>query len=230
MQRDRMENAFIGHYAVSLRISRLEEERKRIEVELHHWKPIRQLLEPEKEPLFTQFFVQNTIAEKQAAHRRCAEIAGEIAKVDAQLSKTDFQWLDEQQAAIKALSDENLKLNREKDGQNTQVGQFKERIRQLDDELLPEQHRQLKAMQDRLAEEFPCEYQENVGIPQYQQEFDRLKRAEAVFKKFSSIVEQSAQEQDAAKDKLFAARREYADTRSALKRWTTRSMRLSSGA
>ena len=103
------------------------------------------------------------------------------------------------------------KLNREKDGQNTQVGQFKERIRQLDDELLPEQHRQLKAMQDRLAEEFPCEYQENVGIPQYQQEFDRLKRAEAVFKKFSSLVEQSAQEQDAAKDKLFAARREYAD-------------------
>ena len=211
MQRDRMENAFIGHYAVSLRVSRLEEERKRIEVELHHWKPIRQLLEPEKEPLFTQFFVQNTIAEKQAAHRRCAEIAGEIAKVDAQLSKTDFQWLEEQQAAIKALSDENLKLNREKDGQNTQVGQFKERIRQLDDELLPEQHRQLKAMQDRLAEEFPCEYQENVGIPQYQQEFDRLKRAEAVFKKFSSLVEQSAQEQDAAKDKLFAARREYAD-------------------
>ena len=103
------------------------------------------------------------------------------------------------------------KLNREKDGQNTQVGQFKERIRQLDDELLPEQHRQLKAMQDRLAEEFPCEYQENVGIPQYQQEFDRLKRAEAVFKKFSNLVEQSAQEQDAAKDKLFAARREYAD-------------------
>ena len=119
MQRDRMENAFIGHYAVSLRVSRLEEERKRIEVELHHWKPIRQLLEPEKEPLFTQFFVQNTIAEKQAAHRRCAEIAGEIAKVDAQLSKTDFQWLEEQQAAIKALSDKNLKLNREKDGQNT---------------------------------------------------------------------------------------------------------------
>ena len=66
-------------------------------------------------------------------------------------------------------------------------------------------------MQDRLAEEFPCEYQENVGIPQYQQEFDRLKRAEAVFKKFSNLVEQSAQEQDAAKDKLFAARREYAD-------------------
>ena len=42
-------------------------------------------------------------------------------------------------------------------------------------------------------------------MEQTQQEFDRLKRAEVVFKKFSSLVEQSAQEQDAAKDKLFAA-------------------------
>ena len=211
MQRDRMENAFIGHRAVSLRISRLEEELAQIKAELGRWQPIRQLFAQAKEPLFTQFFVQNTIAEKQEAHRRCAELTGEIAEVDAQLSKTDFQWLEEQQDTIKALQDETLALNREKDSQNTQVGQLKERLRQLDDELLPEQHRQLKAMQDRLAETFSREYQERVGIPRYQEEFARLKRAEVVCKQFSGLVEQSAREQDAAKEKLFAARREYAD-------------------
>ena len=211
MQRDRMENAFIGHRAVSLRISRLEEELAQIKAELGRWQPIRQLFAQAKEPLFTQFFVQNTIAEKQEAHRRCAELTGEIAEVDAQLSKTDFQWLEEQQDTIKALQDETLALNREKDSQNTQVGQIKERLRQLDDELLPEQHRQLKAMQDRLAETFSREYQERVGIPRYQEEFARLKRAEVVCKQFSGLVEQSEQEQDAAKEKLFAARREYAD-------------------
>ena len=211
MQRDRMENAFIGHRAVSLRISRLEEELAQIKAELGRWQPIRQLFAQTKEPLFTQFFVQNTIAEKQEAHRRCAELTGEIAEVDAQLSKTDFQWLEEQQDTIKALQDETLALNREKDSQNTQVGQLKERLRQLDDELLPEQHRQLKAMQDRLAETFSREYQERVGIPRYQEEFARLKRAEVVCKQFSGLVAQSEQEQDAAKKKLFAARREYAD-------------------
>lgn len=211
MQRDRMENAFIGHRAVSLRISRLEEELAQIKAELGRWQPIRQLFAQAKEPLFTQFFVQNTIAEKQEAHRRCAELTGEIAEVDAQLSKTDFQWLEEQQDTIKALQDETLALNREKDSQNTQVGQLKERLRQLDDELLPEQHRQLKAMQDRLAETFSREYQERVGIPRYQEEFARLKRAEVVCKQFSGLVAQSAREQDAAKEKLFAARREYAD-------------------
>ena len=211
MQRDRMENAFIGHRAVSLRISRLEEELAQIKAELGRWQPIRQLFAQAKEPLFTQFFVQNTIAEKQEAHRRCAELTGEIAEVDAQLFKTDFQWLEEQQDTIKALQDETLALNREKDSQNTQVGQLKERLRQLDDELLPEQHRQLKAMQDRLAETFSREYQERVGIPRYQEEFARLKRAEVVCKQFSGFVAQSEQEQDAAKEKLFAARREYAD-------------------
>ena len=211
MQRDRMENAFIGHRAVSLRISRLEEELAQIKAELGRWQPIRQLFAQAKEPLFTQFFVQNTIAEKKEAHRRCAELTGEIAEVDAQLSKTDFQWLEEQQDTIKALQDETLALNREKDSQNTQVGQLKERLRQLDDELLPEQHRQLKAMQDRLAETFSREYQERVGIPRYQEEFARLKRAEVVCKQFSGFVAQSEQEQDAAKEKLFAARREYAD-------------------
>ena len=211
MQRDRMENAFIGHRAVSLRISRLEEELAQIKAELGRWQPIRQLFAQAKEPLFTQFFVQNTIAEKQEAHRRCAELTGEIAEVDAQLSKTDFQWLEEQQDTIKALQDETLALNREKDSQNTQVGQLKERLRQLDDELLPEQHRQLKAMQDRLTETFSREYQERVGIPRYQEEFARLKRAEVVCKQFSGLVAQSAREQDAAKEKLFAARREYAD-------------------
>ena len=211
MQRDRMENAFIGHRAVSLRISRLEEELAQIKAELGRWQPIRQLFAQAKEPLFTQFFVQNTIAEKQEAHRRCAELTGEIAEVDAQLSKTDFQWLEEQQDTIKALQDETLALNREKDSQNTQVGQLKERLRQLDDELLPEQHRQLKAMQDRLAETFSREYQKRVGIPRYQEEFARLKRAEVVCKQFSGLVAQSEQEQDAAKEKLFAARREYAD-------------------
>ncbi len=144
--------------------------------------------------------------------------------------------MEEQQAAIKALSDENLKLNREKDGQNTQVGQFKERIRQLDDELLPEQHRQLKAMQDRLAEEFPCEYQENVGdIPQYQQEFDRLKRAEAVFLSKNSAALWSKAHRNRTLQRTNSSPRAesmpigLSSMRSALKRWTT-SMRLSSGA
>lgn len=50
-----MDDAFIGRYAVSLRVSRLEEELTQIEDQLRYWNPIRQLLSQSKEPLFTHF-------------------------------------------------------------------------------------------------------------------------------------------------------------------------------
>ena len=66
-------------------------------------------------------------------------------------------------------------------------------------------------MEDRLQDEFPVEYQENIGLPRYQQELDRLKRADIVHKNFSNRLEQSVKEQDTAQRKLFNARREYTD-------------------
>ena len=55
IRRELMDDAFIGRYAVSLRVSRLEEELTQIEDQLRYWNPIRQLLSQSKEPLFTHF-------------------------------------------------------------------------------------------------------------------------------------------------------------------------------
>lgn len=211
IRRELMDDAFIGRRAVSLRISRLEEELKQVEDELRDWNPIRQLLAQAKEPLFTHFFVQNTIVEKQAAYLRGVEIIGEAASIDEQLSKLDLLWLNEQRHTITILGDEIIALNNEKDQKVTQVGQCKERIRQLDYEVLPDHYQQLTSTQDRLQEEFPLEYQENTGIPRYQQELARLKRADVVHKNFSNRLEQSVNERDTTRRKLFTARREYAD-------------------
>lgn len=211
IRRELMDDAFIGHRAISLRISRLEDDLKQVEDELHYLAPIRQLLVQSKEPLFTNFFVQNTIVEKQAAYLRGIEITSEVADIDDQLSKLDLLWLDEQRRTITALEDEIKALNSEKEQKITEVGQLKERIRQLDYEVLPEHYQQLTTIEDRLQEEFPPEYQENTGIPRYQQEFGRLKRADVVYKNFSNRLEQSINEQDTTRRKLFAARREYTD-------------------
>ena len=62
-----------------------------------------------------------------------------------------------------------------------------------------------------LEEVFSLEYQENTGIPRYQQEFARLKRADIVHKNFSNRLEQSVKEQDTAQRKLFNARRAYTE-------------------
>ena len=211
IRRELMDDAFIGRYAVSLRVSRLEEELTQIEDQLRYWNPIRQLLSQSKEPLFTHFFVQNTVAEKQKAYLRGMEIVNEVTDIDDQLSKLDLLWLDEQRRTIAALGDEIIALNKEKEEKGIQIGQYKERIRQLDYEVLPDHYQQLTYMEDRLQDEFPSKYQESIGLPRYQQELDRLKRADIVHKNFSSRLEQSVKEQDTARKKLFIARREYTD-------------------
>ena len=211
IRRELMDDAFIGRYAVSLRVSRLEEELTQIEDQLRYWNPIRQLLSQSKEPLFTHFFVQNTVAEKQKAYLHGMEIANELTDIDDQLSKLDLLWLDEQRRTIAALGDEIIALNKEKEQKGIQIGQHKERIRQLDYEVLPDHYQQLSYMEDRLQDEFPVEYQESIGLPRYQQELARLKRADIVHKNFSSRWEQSVKEPDTARKKLFIARREYTD-------------------
>ena len=209
MRRERMDDAFIGRRAVSLRIARLEEERKQMEDELRGWNPIRQIFSQVTEPLFTQFFVQNTIAEKQTAYLRGIEITNEVKDIDDQLSKLDLLWLDEQRRTIVALGNEIVALNNAKDQEVDRIGQLKERIRQLDYEVLPDYYQQLADAKNCLEEVFSLEYQENTGIPRYQQEFARLKRADIVHKNFSNRLEQSVKEQDTAQRKLFNARREY---------------------
>lgn len=211
IQRKLMDDAFIGRRAINLRVSRLEEELKQIDEQLCHWDPIHQLLTQSKEPLFTHFFIQNTVAEKQKAYLRGMEITKEVTDIEDQLSKLDLLWLDEQRRTIAALGDEIIALNKEKEQKGIQIGQRKERIRQLDYEVLPDHYQQLSNIEDRLQDEFPVEYQENIGLPRYQQELDRLKRADIVHKNFSNRLEQSVKEQDTAQRKLFNARREYTD-------------------
>lgn len=211
IRRELMDDAFIGRRAVSLRISRLREELARIEAELCHWSPICQLLSEQKDPLFTQYFVQNTVVEKQHVYLRGIEINGEISSIDEQLSKLDLLWLDEQRRTIAVLGDEIIALNNEKEQKGIQIGQRKERIRQLDYEVLPDHNQQLTGIKDRLQDEFPVEYQQKIGIPRYQQELSRLKRADVVHKNFSNRLEQSVNERETARRNLFTARREYTD-------------------
>lgn len=211
IRRELMDDAFIGRRAVSLRISRMQDELAQIENELHHWSPILQLLSKQKEPLFTQFFVQHTVAEKQHAYLRGIEITGEISGIDEQLSKLDLLWLDEQRKTIALLGDEIIALNKAKEEKGDKKGQYKERIRQLDYEVLPDHYQKLTSLEDRLQDEFPDEYQQSTGIPRYQQEISRLKRADVVHKNFSNRLEQSVNERETTRRKLFAARKDYTD-------------------
>lgn len=211
LRRELMEDAFIGRQAVALRISRLEAELTQVEQEFRHWTPIHEVLSNQKDPLFNQYFVENTIKQRQEDYLRGLEIQKETLNIEEQLSQLDLLWLDKQRKNIAVLNDEIKDLGKKKETLIGEIGETKARIHQLDYDVLPEHYRQLSGIEDRLQEEFPPEYQENTGIPRYQQELLRLKRADVVYKNFSDRLLQSVNEQEAARRKLFLARREYTD-------------------
>ena len=211
IRRELMDDAFIGRLAVNLRISRIEKELEQIESDLKYWLPVKEFLAQTKDPLFTQYFVQSTVTEKQSAYLRGLEITDNIATIDDQLSKLDLLWLTEQRKIIEKLGEHIRTLNKEKEEKISDVSTFKERIRTLDFEILPKKYNELAGIEERLQAEFSLKYQENTGIPRYEQELSRLKHADTVHRNFSNRLEQSIRERENAKRKLFENRAKYVD-------------------
>ena len=206
-----MEDAFIGRRAVELRIRRLEVELAQVEGAIRYWNPILQVLKNQDEPLFTQFFVQNTVQEKLDGYTRSLEIKKEIVEIENQLSQLNLFWLDEQRRTIEGLRKEIETLRGKQSSTVERQGQLKEQIHQLEYVTLPEQCQKLTELEDRISEEFTAEYQEQVGLPRYKQELARLKRPEAVQKNFSEQLIRSRNEQQTTWSELLGARNNYAD-------------------
>lgn len=211
LRRSWMEDAFIGRRAVELRIRRLKVELAQVEDAIRYWNPILQLLKNQDEPLFTQFFVQNTVQEKLDGYTRSLEIKKEIVEIENQLSQLNLFWLDEQRRTIEGLRKEIETLRGKQSSTVERQGQLKEQIHQLEYVTLPEQCQKLTELEDRISEEFTAEYQEQVGLPRYKQELARLKRPEAVQKNFSEQLIRSRNEQQTTWSELLGARNNYAD-------------------
>lgn len=211
LRQELMEDAFIGRSAVTLRIRRLEKELVQLREDREYWTPIQKRLSGQSDPLFTQRFVQVDVPQKQADYLCSLDITKEVSGIDAQLAQLDLMWLTEQRQIIHQLGTEIAALNGEKEAEIARKGRLDERIRQLDYEILPGCYQDHTEIEDRLNEEFPPDYQEKIGIPRYQQELARLKRATTVRKNFGDNLAQSAKARETAQKSLFAARRDYLD-------------------
>lgn len=211
LRRAWMEDAFIGRHAVALRIRRLEAELERAQECIQHWTPILQVLKRQEEPLFNQFFVQSTVQEKLNDYLRSLEIKKEIAQTEEQLSQLNLLWLDEQRQTIASLIGEIKTLRNRQQDTVDQRGQLKAQIRQLEEERLPGQRQKLMDLENRISETFSQEYQERTGLPRYEQELARLKRAAAVHKNFSDQLPRTINEREQTREKLLRARQDYAE-------------------
>ena len=213
IRKDLMDDAFIGRRAVALRIARIEEELIQINSAIQIWEPIYQVLSTyqNRDVLLSAHYVQSTITQRQVEYLRGIEISNEIEAVDEKLSHLDLFWLNEQRRIIALLEEEVKALDNKKFELSREQARKEARVDELVWKILPDVNQKLVAIEEKIDNEFSAEFIKNVGIPRYQQEFGRLKKATTVYENFNNRLAQTIRECESSKQKLFRARAEYAD-------------------
>ena len=213
IRKELMDDAFIGRRAVALRIARIEAELTEIQSKLQIWTPIYQTLSKYQnhEVLFSARYTQSVVPQRQADYLRGLEISSELKQIEEQISHLDLFWLGEQRKIIAKLAGEIESLGDRKEQYIKEKALRENRIHELVWNILPEINQKIANMEDRIAEEFSEDFIQKTGIPRYQQELSRLKKASIVYKNFNDRLVQTVREQESAMQKLFRARSEYAD-------------------
>lgn len=213
IRKELMDDAFIGRRAVALRIVRIEAELAEIQTNLQMWNPVYQTLSKyqNRDVLFSMRYVQSIVTQRQADYLRGIEISKELDRVDEQISHLDLFWLGEQRKIIAKLADEIVSLGDKKIQLSNDRAVLEKRVHELVWDVLPDINKRLVDMEDRIAEEFTSDFIQRTGIPRYQQELTRLKKASIVFKNFNDRLAQTVRERESSIQKLFRARSEYAD-------------------
>lgn len=213
IRKELMDDAFIGRRAVALRIARIEAELAEIQTNMQMWKPVYQTLSKyqNRDVLFSMRYVQSIVTQRQADYLRGIEISKELERIEEQISHLDLFWLGEQRKIIAKLADEIASSGDSKIQLSNERALLEKRVHELVWEILPEISTKLVDMEERIDDEFPADFIQKTGIPRYQQELGRLKKASIVYKNFNDRLAQTVREQESSMQKLFRARSEYAD-------------------
>ena len=213
IRKELMDDAFIGRRAVALRIARIEAELTEIQSKFQIWMPIYQTLSKYQnhDVLFSARYTQSVVPQRQADYLRGLEISSELEQIEEQISHLDLFWLGEQRKIIAKLAGEITSLGNSKEQNIKEKALSENRIHALVWDILPEINQKIARMEDRIADEFPEDFIQKTGIPRYQQELGRLKKASVVYKNFNDRLVQTVRERESAMQKLFRARSEYAD-------------------
>ena len=211
LRRQMMADTFIGRRAVELRTRSMQAQVDALDAQLKVWDGLKKQFAQPVQMLFTPYFVQHTVQQGQADYARTQALQEEIVQVDETLGGLDLTWVDQQRVRIAAMEKELKAQRAEKDQETLRMGQFGERLRQLEQKELPEQTQALARLTDVINESFTTAYQQEVGLPRYEQELAQRKRPETIVRVMNSQAAAARQTQQTAQEKLFSARRAYAD-------------------
>ena len=211
IRKELMEDAFIGRAAISIRATRLESELKSLRENLQALSPLYAEIDKSKnrEFLFSMRFVSDEITQRQRDYLRGLEIVHDLDRVEDELSHLNLFWLDSKREEIRALEKDLNGLRNQETGCMSEIAVLKDRIHDIEYEKLPDLYQTMIAREDKISEQFTEQFVQATGIPRYQTELKRLKKAAVVAKNFGDRLVQTENEQRAARESLFRARSAY---------------------
>ena len=206
-----MDDAFIGRAAIDIRVARLESEMEILSENLHLLSPLYEKIDKNKnrEFLFSMRFVSDEITQRQHDYFRGLEIGRDLDKVEDELSHLDLFWLDSKREEIRRLEDELTGLRSQETCCTSEIAVLKDRIHEIEYEKLPVLYQTVTTKEDKISAQFTDHFIQATGIPRYQAELKRLKKAGVIAKNFGDRLVQTENEQRTAKDSLHRARSAY---------------------
>ena len=211
LPRDRMEDSFIGRDAVRLRMERLQEQQAVLKSDIDCRIPLEKQLRSYKahEPVFSRRFLAVELTQCQNDYLRGLELIKELNELDQRLAGLNLIWLSELENNIKALEAELQALTGKEKACSETKGRLEAQLHDLEYEKLPALYQAQSEKENLIAESFTEAYRTQVGMPRYTQELARLKQPSVIAKNFGDHLQQTQNEEQNARAKLFAARADY---------------------
>ena len=163
----------------------------------------------EKEPLFTERYVQSVLRDSFAKQNRLTLLSTDLATLEVEYEKLDLTWLAQLNDLIEEASNARNTCGRDREACAADIKVCETRIHQLEYEELPDKYQRLHEKTDTLEETFSSDYAESTGEPRWQEELSRLKTPKTIYTNFTGSYSQSMKQWDKDRDALVFARREY---------------------
>lgn len=207
----RMDDAFIGQSAVALRMTAVQEELRKIEDELAEWQPVSQWLSYQKnrESIFSLRFIQSELPERKRDYKRIVEIKEQLISIEKAISGLDLLWLTKLDEQIRRVEAEIISIDEKNKRLAQEEGSVHEKWTNIRKNILPQLDEENDRLENAIEDEFSETYRTQTGLPRYEQELTRLKRAETVHRNFSGRCEQSKREEENARSSMIQKRADF---------------------
>jgi len=163
----------------------------------------------EKEPLFTERYVQSVLRDSFDKQKRLTLLSKELATLEVEYEKLDLTWLARLDTLIEEASSARNTCGLDREECAADIKVCETRIHQLEYEDLPDKYQLLHEKTDTLEETFSSDYAKSTGEPRWQEEFSRLKTPKTIYANFTASYSQSMNQWDRDRKALVFARREY---------------------